>query len=214
VVDSYFLQARPEMLYFVPKSASKVLEVGCGAGVFLSQLKDSLGCETWGVDFLDSTELVRHPDHYLQGSIESVVSKLPDSSFDCIVLNDVLEHMVEPEKVLSLLTSKLKTGGTFVASIPNILHWSALVGLLVRRDWKYEEFGVMDRTHLRFFTRKSILRMFDSAGLRIVKMRGINGWLSLEAIVVVILSLGFLRESMHLQWGLAATKDNGIEKVQ
>jgi 2-polyprenyl-3-methyl-5-hydroxy-6-metoxy-1,4-benzoquinol methylase len=192
------------MLDFIPLHSKRVLEVGCGAGVFLSQLSARGALETWGIDLISQSELIFQPDFYLEGPIEDSISKLSAGAFDCIVLNDVLEHLVDPLNVLSHLTPLLSPNGRIVGSIPNVLHWSVLIALLVKRDWKYEDFGVLDKTHLRFFTRKSIVRMFEDAGLQIERMVGINGRIGAKDFALLTISLGFLRESVPLQWAVVA----------
>jgi 2-polyprenyl-3-methyl-5-hydroxy-6-metoxy-1,4-benzoquinol methylase len=81
---------------------------------------------------------------------------LPEEAFDCIVCNDVLEHLITPWQVLGKLAILLKPGGHFVASIPNVQYWGVLKDLVFEGDWRYADEGVLDVTHLRFFTRRSI----------------------------------------------------------
>lgn len=195
------------MLAFVPSGSGPILEIGCGAGGFLSLLKHRNNLsETWGVDLLPPSELISKPDHYFRGPIEESIVKLPRNHFDIIVVNDVLEHLVKPEEILERLTHLLTPEGRIVGSIPNVLHWTVLEGLIVHRDWRYENFGILDRTHLRFFTRKSILRMFSEAGLVVEKISGVNGQLSAKAFLLLILSFGILNETYPLQWAVVARK--------
>lgn len=202
--SSYFSNPRPEMIKFIPLNICRVLEVGCSTGLFLSQLSKRGASETWGIDLLPHAELDFEPDFYFEGPIEESISKLPQAAFDCIVLNDVLEHLVDPLNILNNLSPLLSPNGRIVSSIPNALHWSLLIALIVKKDWKYEDSGILDKTHLRFFTRKSIVRMIEDAGLKIESMVGINGQLGLKSIALIVISLGFLRESEHLQWAVVA----------
>lgn len=205
--DSYFTQTRSEMLAFVPSVSGPILDIGCGAGGFLSLVKQSRDVsETWGVDLLPPNELKFEPDHYFSGPVELSIDKLPRSHFDLIIVNDVLEHLVKPDEVLKRLARLLTPGGRIIGSIPNVLHWTVLEGLLMKGDWKYEDFGILDRTHLRFFTRKSILRMFSESDLVVEKIVGINGQLSAKALLLLLFSLGLLRETFPLQWAVVASK--------
>jgi 2-polyprenyl-3-methyl-5-hydroxy-6-metoxy-1,4-benzoquinol methylase len=91
-----------------------------------------------------------------------------------VVFNDVLEHIVDPWASLRLARRHVAPGGVVVASIPNLLHQHNLQHLLLERDFKYEDNGIRDRTHLRFFTRRSMLRMFEESGWRVARIAGIN----------------------------------------
>ena len=94
--------------------------------------------------------------------------------FDVIVCNDVLEHLENPFEVLKHLKHNLSEDGILISSIPNIRYFKVLKKVLFNRDWDYEEHGVMDFTHLRFFTQKSIRKMYENLGYKILKHEGIN----------------------------------------
>jgi 2-polyprenyl-3-methyl-5-hydroxy-6-metoxy-1,4-benzoquinol methylase len=111
-------------------------------------------------------------DKVIVGGIEEQPG-LPDGYFDCIVFNDVLEHLVDPWTVLRSIKVKLKSGGCVVASIPNVRHFSNLRQLILEKEWRYMDCGVLDRTHLRFFTEKSIRRMFEDCGYNLCSIDGI-----------------------------------------
>jgi 2-polyprenyl-3-methyl-5-hydroxy-6-metoxy-1,4-benzoquinol methylase len=169
----YFTEARPEMLSFVPPNCRRLLDVGCGAGTFGASLKKNRQIEVWGVEpFASAAEVANDKlDHVITGSFESGTN-LPIGAFDCIVFNDVLEHMVEPERALRYAKLLLAPGGTILASIPNVRYFPVLWQLGIRGSWEYGDCGVLDRTHLRFFTKSSILKMFENEGYRV---RGVSG---------------------------------------
>jgi 2-polyprenyl-3-methyl-5-hydroxy-6-metoxy-1,4-benzoquinol methylase len=173
---AYFQRTRPEMLGVIPGDAKTLLEIGCAEGYFGGRLKEQRPMEIWGVELLpEVAEKARtRLDRVLVGKIEDHIPSIPDGYFDCIVLNDVLEHLIDPWTVLRDLRRKLTSKGALVASIPNVRHFPNLVNLLVRRDWEYTEWGILDRTHLRFFTSKSIERLFDGCGYELVSMQGIE----------------------------------------
>ena len=102
------------------------------------------------------------------GSVEdpATIERLPDGAYDAIVLADVVEHLRHPEEALRTLVPKLRSGGRIVLSVPNVAHWSVRLGLL-RGRFRYEDVGLLDRTHLRFFTRETLLELLDDAGLRL-----------------------------------------------
>ena len=110
----------------------------------------------------------------LCGAYDDVCAQIPDGYFDVIVCNDVIEHVLDPESFLVSLKSKLAPAGVLVGSIPNVRFWGNLINLLLRRDWKYEDSGVLDKTHLRFFTFKSFRRLMNKAGYELGLMEGIE----------------------------------------
>jgi 2-polyprenyl-3-methyl-5-hydroxy-6-metoxy-1,4-benzoquinol methylase len=171
----YYSNVRHEMEPYLPPDYTRVLEIGCGEGVFAPLLKP--GCETWGVE-LDEASAASARTRFgqvLVGTFEAVRDRLPRRHFDLVVCNDVMEHMPYPDDFLVALHEHMVSGGYIIASIPNMRHWEVLWQLLVRKDWRYGREGIMDRTHLRFFTERSILRMFEEAGFRIERSGGING---------------------------------------
>ena len=160
--SDYYQGARPEMVDLVPKTAETILDIGCGEGHFAAGLKKELGAEVSGIELDEKSAAlaVEKLDKVYSGDVNEIIKGLPESYYDCITCNDVLEHLVDPYSILKQLKSKLAPEGLIVSSIPNVLYFRVLANLLFKGDWKYENEGVLDRTHLRFFTRKSIIRMF------------------------------------------------------
>jgi 2-polyprenyl-3-methyl-5-hydroxy-6-metoxy-1,4-benzoquinol methylase len=172
----YFTEARPEMLCFVPANCRRLLDVGCGAGTFGASLKrQNPQIEVWGVEPFASAaaKAADKLDRVIAGPFEAETD-LPAGAFDCIVFNDVLEHMVAPERALRYAKLLLSAGGMILASIPNVRHFPVLWQLGVRGSWEYEDCGILDRTHLRFFTKSSILKMFQDEGYAVRSISGIN----------------------------------------
>jgi 2-polyprenyl-3-methyl-5-hydroxy-6-metoxy-1,4-benzoquinol methylase len=198
--EGYFTKTRPEMMEFVPVTAKKVLDIGCGAATFSAALKQERGAEVWGIEMDEEAAglAAKRIDNVLVGDIATLTQTLPDGYFDCIVCNDVLEHLVDPYSVLALFKKKLAPGGVIVFSLPNVRYFGNLKSLLVHKDWKYEDEGILDRTHLRFFTKKSIERMFDEAGYK-VTTRGITPLHSWKFWLLNALVLGNLTDTQFLQ---------------
>ena len=174
--DSYYQCTREEMLRFMPKDAETVLEVGCADGNFGYRLKEMGAREVWGVELVESAaERARRVlDRVLVGDISELIDQLPAAYFDLVVFNDVLEHMVDPFTVLARIKSRISPGGVVVSSIPNIRYYPAFRELLVHKTWEYEESGILDQTHLRFFTVKSIVNMYQRLGYEVLRHEGIN----------------------------------------
>ncbi len=200
--ENYFCHTRGEMLEFIPKASNRILDIGCGEGLFASQLKDE-SREIWGVELDQQSALLAKDklSKVLIGPIEDVIELLPDNYFDCIICNDVIEHMVDPWKMLKKLESKLTDTGSFVCSIPNVLFWQNIYNLLIKRDWKYVDSGILDKTHLRFFTKKSIENFVNELGFELLYIEGINKNSTLKGRILnfILFILGF-RESQYLQF--------------
>lgn len=173
---NYYKFFRRDILPFVPVGVNRVLDVGCAEGDFGSLLKSERDVEVWGVEFNPKAAAVaaNKLDKVSVGSIDDLKESLPLEYFDCIMFNDVLEHLIDPWTVLDKLTNCLVPGGHVVASIPNIRYYKVLDGLLFQNKFEYESAGVLDRTHLRFFTKNSIKSMFSECGLQIEILQGLN----------------------------------------
>lgn len=177
--EVYADSQRSEMLRFVPASARRILEVGCSVGNFGRILTNELGATVWGVepDPAAAKVAAQTLNRVINGHFGldvRVDAELDGEVFDCIVFNDVLEHMVDPYSALALAKDLLTPEGSIVASIPNVRYFDNVWKLVVEGSWEYADFGILDRTHLRFFTRSSIETLFADAGLRIHTMVGIN----------------------------------------
>ena len=174
---TYFRYPRNEMLAFVPARSRRVLDVGCAEGTFGELLKRTRGIEVWGVEPTKSAAAVAKTR--LDGVVEGVFDPeiaLPPWSFDCILFNDVLEHMIAPESALRYARDLLAPGGVVVASIPNIRSFPTVWQLMFHARWEYQDAGVLDKTHLRFFTKSSIVDMFEREGFVLESVSGINAF--------------------------------------
>ena len=174
--DSYYQGTRDEMLRFIPENVGTVLEVGCADGNFGNRLKENGAREVWGVELVESAaqRAQRVLDRVLVGDIADLIDQLPANYFDLVIFNDVLEHMVDPFSVLERIKSRISQDGVVVSSIPNIRYYHVFRELLVHKTWEYEESGILDRTHLRFFTVKSIRNMYERLGYDVLRHEGIN----------------------------------------
>jgi len=205
-LSRYYENLRVEMLDFLPSKLGTMLEVGCGSASFSEVVKQTHGTETWGIEINDAMrELAeKRLDHLLIGDAMALLAELPDNYFDCVVMNDVLEHFVDPYTFLEKLKGKLSGNGVVVCSIPNVRHYTNLYNLMFQKQWRYEDAGILDRTHLRFFTENSIRDMFDSLGYEVEVLKGVTRTTHRTPKVVNALSLGWLSDSLYLQFGCRA----------
>jgi len=137
-----------------------VLEVGCSSGYFGSALKEA-GHTVWGIepDHPSAAVAVNKLDYVFHGFFDDYIKKHPDKKFDAIVFGDVLEHIADPTIILLTCHNILTKGGVVVASVPNVAH-IAVRAMLLEGHWDYAEVGILDKTHLRFFTKETIQTLF------------------------------------------------------
>ncbi|MHC4681033.1 MAG: class I SAM-dependent methyltransferase [Planctomycetota bacterium] len=172
----YYDSSREDMLKYVPPGTKTSLEFGCGSGGFSALVKDKFSAQTWAVEInADAAcEAARKLDKVINREATDSLDDVPDDYFDCIILFDLLEHLLDPASLLCALKGKLTSGGVIIASIPNVRYYRTFVDLAIHGNWDYKEHGILDKTHLRFFTRKSIIKMFRLLGFRIQRLEGIH----------------------------------------
>jgi 2-polyprenyl-3-methyl-5-hydroxy-6-metoxy-1,4-benzoquinol methylase len=173
---SYFDHARPELLALIPSDATRVLDVGCGGGRLGEAIKQRQTAHVTGIELNDgAAEQARNRlDAVVVGNVEEMELTFDRGSFDCIVCGDILEHLEDAERVLTRIRSWLRPDGCLVASIPNVRHHSILRSLL-DGNWTYEAAGLLDRDHVRFFTRREIEQMFRDTGFAVKEVQFVPG---------------------------------------
>lgn len=167
----YYTFPRQQMIDMIEESKEapiSVLEVGCGCGATLARIEHVWPHATvTGVELECSiAKLGANSLDIIQGNIESMNLPYEEKSFDYIILADVLEHLHDPEAALRKLIPYLKDTGKFLCSIPNIMNQNVIAKLLMGK-FEYEDAGILDRTHIRFFTLESIRQMLDTCGLEV-----------------------------------------------
>jgi len=206
--EGYYNNTREEMLAFLPQNAKTILDVGCADGSFSKIIKQRNKAEVWGIEYMpeEAKKASSKIDHVLTGACEVNIDKLPNDYFDAIYFNDVLEHLVDPYMVLEKIKDKLSNDGIVISSIPNMRYHSALKNLIFNKDWKYADHGIMDKTHLRFFTKKSIDNMYKDAGYEVIIHQGINVTKSLKPWLYNIPFLFTALDMRYLQFATVAKK--------
>jgi len=206
--NDYFNHERPEMLAFLPEDCNRVLDVGCGEGTFIKQVKDRNGAEVWGIELMKTPGKAAEKilDKVFIGPCENFLDELPNNYFDAIYCNDVLEHLVDPYAVLATLKNKLSEKGVVISSIPNIRYHYAFKQVWLKKNWEYEGHGIFDKTHMRFFTKKSISKMYTDQGYTIVSHKGINRTRSLKPYLYNIPFFFTAMDMFYLQYATVARK--------
>jgi 2-polyprenyl-3-methyl-5-hydroxy-6-metoxy-1,4-benzoquinol methylase len=211
----YYAQKRSEMAAFVPERRSRVLDIGCGEGHFSLSLSGVT--ERWGVEPTDAADVASTLlDKVIRGTFEEAEADLPEAYFDVIICNDVIEHMVDHDRFLSSVGKYLAPGGMLVGSIPNARYYQNLFELLLEKDWRYRDSGILDVTHLRFFTEKSLIRALTKHGFQIEHFARINRFVDtyhnsrtrlyrMLARAVTVCSFGYFSDMYFLQFAFCVS---------
>ena len=209
---AYFANPRPEVAVLLPARSTHVLEVGCGAGRFAAQVPQRQSY--WGIEpaagAADEARAVL--DEVIHGTFEDAASRLPDRHFDLVICNDVIEHIANPEAFLQAVQAKMAPGAVMVGSVPNVRYLPNLLQLVLHKDWAYADEGVLDRTHLRFFTARSLERTVVEQGFEVEALVGLNSIIAHSpwpgrlrwAATLALLELATLRgqgDTRFLQFG-------------
>ncbi|UKT64397.1 class I SAM-dependent methyltransferase [Pedobacter mucosus] len=206
---SYYSHTRNELLKFLPKKIGVALDVGCAGGNFGQMLKEVFDCEIWGVEPDEKSALIAKAklDKVFNCVFGKEIRIPAEKTFDCIFFNDVLEHLAQPEEALQLAKKFLASNGYIIASIPNLRFYPAIISLLRHKDFKYLDAGVMDKTHLRFFTKKSIIRLFKENGYKIKAIEGINRHRFRYLEILNFILLGSISDMHFPQYAIVAIKN-------
>ena len=159
-------------LGFIEKN-KKVLELGCATGFHSKILKEEKNCQVFGVE-IDQRAAKKSEDFTaktITGNLEDKKTweKIKENApFDVVLASNILEHLSDTEKMLSLIKEVLKKDGYLVVAVPNIAFWRSRLRLL-SGIWRYEDYGIFDRTHLRFFSLFSFRETLNRSGFSIIE---------------------------------------------
>lgn len=202
--DPYYSVARKEILSLLPQQSARVLDIGCGFGHTSAMLKKMnkaqwvCGLETFPEAAKEAQNLL---DKVLQLDLNQSTSlPLEEKSFDLILALDVLEHLVDPWAALKMITKYLSPNGSIIISLPNIRHYSVLFPLFFSGRFEYQKSGILDSTHLRFFTRSSILQFAESSGLTVDGTQHVGRPVGKKTWFLNLLTLGIFREFLDTQY--------------
>ena len=204
---NYYGNPRMDLIQYMPKDVVNVLELGCGEGDTLKRIKEIYpNVSTTGIELYEKAARIatNYADRIIEGDIEEISLDIEDSSVDVIICGDVIEHLKDPWKVLRKFTRVLKDEGRIIASIPNIGHLSPLFKILTNK-YDFQDSGIFDRTHLRFYTRKTISTVFYDADCEIVECIPQMSY-SWKTKLLMIVSFGILRKFLISYFIIIAKK--------
>lgn len=168
--EAYSTSIRWEIIQLIPTGDHKILDVGCGAGQTLKKLKElGKANEIVGIEIDEQVtrDLSGTLDRLYVGDVETMDLPYTEKYFDYILFGDVLEHLINPRRVLHSYRKLIKDDGFIIASIPNIKYYSVVLRLLFYDEFQYTDAGILDSSHLRFFTKKEIINMFKEENFEV-----------------------------------------------
>lgn len=153
------------LAWLAGRAPSKVLDLGCSSGLLASKVR-RLGHSVTGVDVSEFPEARERLDHFVQANLDEGIPEAAGRGYDVVIAGDVLEHVRRPDVVLGQIRGILAPGGHALVSIPNFSHWYPRLRVVSGR-FDYDDRGILDRDHVRFFTRRSFVRLVAGAGLKV-----------------------------------------------
>ncbi|HEV7332026.1 MAG TPA: class I SAM-dependent methyltransferase [Flavisolibacter sp.] len=204
----YYSLPRREVFQLIKGQPSNILECGCGFGELGKHIKNSWPCTLSGVElnpkageFLNDVY-----DKYFIADVETFDASVVNETFDCIIYADVLEHLRDPERVIKEHIKFLRKEGQVIISIPNIRNLKVIADLLVKGEWNYGDSGILDRTHYKFFTLKSLKELLRKCGLEIETISSNKDEFKGLKKTASLLPYFFIPELKVCQWLIRARK--------
>ncbi|MCW2843710.1 MAG: hypothetical protein JWN22_1626, partial [Nocardioides sp.] len=146
---------------------ARVLDVGCSDGQFAA-LAGELGHRVTGVDLVKHVGVAARVEHFVEADLNDGLPTEAGAGYRVVVAGDVLEHVVDPRRLLTDIAGKLADDGEVFVSVPNFAHWYPRARVVTGR-FDYDQRGLLDHGHVRFFTRRSFEKLVEQSGLRIVE---------------------------------------------
>jgi 2-polyprenyl-3-methyl-5-hydroxy-6-metoxy-1,4-benzoquinol methylase len=208
----YFNSYRFDLLELIPTQNrnGNLLEVGAASGNTLMYAKQNHYASTvYGIDICSIENSYQKSPEITQFTIGNIEQKdvfFTEDFFDVIICGDVLEHLIDPWNTINKLKAYLSVNGIIIASIPNIREFKTMKKILFSGNFEYEESGVLDKTHLRFFCKKNIEKLFTDNGMQIQKMTNNISHSTPKRNLFNKLSFGMFEEFLVTQYIVVATK--------
>ena len=167
--SEYYTRDKAWIVPFIRDGENVILDLGCASGRLGRKLlqgrkaKEMLGVEIFAPAAAEATQLYHK---VYVGDIEQLHLDF-DKPFDYVICGDILEHLKDPYSMVKRIHAWLKPGGSLLACVPNVRNFRVLGGVIFRGNWEYQDSGILDRTHLRFFTKVSCCKMLEDGGFRI-----------------------------------------------
>jgi 2-polyprenyl-3-methyl-5-hydroxy-6-metoxy-1,4-benzoquinol methylase len=209
----YFTNPRIDLIKLIPrKHDNRILEIGAGGGDTLIEIKrQNLASMVVGIELMEmlhSNQKSGEIDKFIICDVERTELEFPEAYFDVILLGDVIEHLLDPWSFLKKTSRFLKPGGLFIASIPNIRYYTAMIRIFLKGDFGYDEQGLFDRTHFRFFCKRNMKSLFNTQSFRCLKIMPRDQLYQIRSKRKVFnrLTFGLFEEFLTLQYIIVSEK--------
>jgi 2-polyprenyl-3-methyl-5-hydroxy-6-metoxy-1,4-benzoquinol methylase len=166
---AYYGRERSSLISRIPTGTHIICDLGCGTGTTGRRLLElGKAATVVGAELFEpaANEAAKYYQHVHVGDVESIPMPY-ENHFDYVLCGDVLEHLRDPYALIRKIRGWLKPEGRLICSLPNIRNWRILADLIFKGRWEYQDSGILDRTHLRFFTCRSAKSMLVDAGFAI-----------------------------------------------
>jgi 2-polyprenyl-3-methyl-5-hydroxy-6-metoxy-1,4-benzoquinol methylase len=157
---------------------SRILDLGCSSGLLSERLR-RLGHQVTGVDVNEIDGVRERTDHFVKADLNEGIPSDVGSGFDIVLVADVLEHLFSPGNMMTQIRDVLSPSGTAVICVPNMAHWYPRIRSTLG-VFDYDQRGILDATHLRFFTRRSLVKLIERRGFAIQRIEPVG--LPLDAL--------------------------------
>jgi ubiquinone/menaquinone biosynthesis C-methylase UbiE len=194
--NNYYSLIRHDLIQMIEGNGNKILDVGCGEGQTGWFLKKSgKAREVVGIELNEDVakRAESRLDEVIHGDVEKLALSFQIEYFDYIILADVIEHLIDPWRVIKQLSVFLSREGFLAVSIPNIGYWRVLRDLILFDKWEYQDEGILDKAHLRFFTKRSMIEMMNKAGFEVESIVARRS-LGIKAKLFNLFTLGIFRK--------------------
>jgi len=193
----YYSRVRNWPSLFDIKSNAKVLDIGCGAGSLGKYLIDRYESNVTGLDIVQDNyqESSKVLNRAIIGDMETMDIKELGGDFDYIIFSDSLEHMIDSNKVIEIVKTLLASDGILLISMPNVRNFRVTFPLLLSDSWEYKDEGLLDWTHMRFFTYSSLLDLLDLHDFKICRVE-VDLPISSKVGIINLLTFGLLKKHL------------------
>lgn len=215
---SYFENIRKPLLDFIPlqNRNGTTLEIGAGSGDNLIYAKENGYAKViYGIELVEVNGSLQNSNEFEQfdiGNIEQMELNFEDGLFDTIIMGDILEHLIDPYLIVKKMKKYLTPNGVFVASIPNIRNLKTFRNIFIRGSFKYDDAGIFDRTHLRFFTKKNMIELFENNDCKVQRIKSSLEFKSGSVAFKNKITFGIFEEFLASQYYILA-KNNPTQST-
>ncbi|GIL18214.1 MAG: hypothetical protein BroJett040_19650 [Oligoflexia bacterium] len=209
----YYNEVRRDDFPLLPKKIENILDVGCGAGVTSGLLlKQGAAKRAVGIEYFqeEADQAAKVLSKVYVRDLNLPKLEIDEDPFDVVLVLDVLEHLVDPWTAAASIANYVKPGGSVIVSVPNVKHYSVFFPLLFTNDWLYQEGGVLDATHLRFFTEKTIKKLLEGCGLKVDRIYYVGEEPLSKKWFFNLLTFNLFRNLLRYQILIRAKKESSV----